>query len=137
LEPLSPAETTTVVENLLGTVEIPAAVRSRIAEASEGNPLFAEQLLSMLIDSGRLRLSGGSWHVVGNLSDVEIPPTINALLSSRLDHLDADERAIVEPAAVIGLVFPTDAVAELAPERVRPGLAAHLDALSRKQLVRP
>jgi class 3 adenylate cyclase len=137
LEPLSQAETSLVVENLLGTVEISVAARQRIVEASEGNPLFAEQLLSMLIDTGRLQLDGGSWRAVGDLSDVEMPPTINALLSTRLDHLDDDERAILEAASVIGLVFPTEAVAELAPDRVRPGLAGHLDALARKQLVRP
>ena len=137
LEPLSAAETELVVENLLGRVDIPAAARARIVDASEGNPLFAEQLLSMLIDAGHLQLDGGRWRSTGDLSDLPVPPTIHALLSARLDHLAADERAILEAAAVVGLVFPRAAVEELAPDSLQAGVADRLETLARKQLVRP
>src|ERR671932_181585 len=137
LEPLSQAETERVVEHLLGTVEVAPEARARIVEASEGNPLFAEQLLAMLVDGGYLARENGSWRATRDLSELDVPPTIHALLAARLDHLEPEGRAVVEPASVVGLVFPKDAVAELAPDGVRDGLDGHLDTLTRKQLVRP
>jgi class 3 adenylate cyclase/tetratricopeptide (TPR) repeat protein len=138
LEPLSPAETERVVEHLLGSVEVaPPEARARIVEASEGNPLFAEQLLAMLVDGGYLARENGSWHATRDLSELDVPPTIHALLATRLDHLEPEGRAVVEAASVVGLVFAKDAVAELAPDGVRAGLDGHLDTLTRKQLVRP
>ena len=137
LAPLSEAETERIVENLLGRVEIAPEVRRRIVNAAEGNPLFAEQLLSMLVDGGYLRLEDGRWRSDGELSELEIPPTIHALLSARLDHLAAEERAVVEPGSVIGLAFPQAAVEELVWEALRPRVAELLGTLSRKQFVRP
>jgi class 3 adenylate cyclase/tetratricopeptide (TPR) repeat protein len=136
LEPLSEAETERVVENLLGSVAAPEAKR-RIVEAAEGNPLFAEQLLAMLVDVGRLLRENGGWRTVGSLSELEVPPTIHALLAARLDQLAPGPRAVVECASVVGLVFPKAAVAELAPAGVRGEVDAHLGALTRRQLVRP
>jgi class 3 adenylate cyclase/tetratricopeptide (TPR) repeat protein len=137
LEPLSGAETERVVENLLGSVEVAPEARRRIVEASEGNPLFAEQLLAMLVDGGFLVRDDGVWRTTGSLAELEVPPTIHALLAARLDHLVPEERAVVEPASVVGLVFPKDAVAELVPDGVRTGLDGHLESLTGKQLVRP
>src|SRR5438105_604150 len=137
LEPLSGAETERVVANLLGTVEIAPEARRRVVEASEGNPLFAEQLLAMLVDGGYLVLEDGALRATRDLSDVEVPPTIHALLAARLDHLARDERSVVEPASVVGLVFARGAVEELVLESLRAELDGYLEALTRKQLVRP
>src|SRR5919204_2059948 len=137
LEPLSPADTERVVEHLLGSVEVAPEARARIVEASEGNPLFAEQLLAMLVDGGYLARDNGSWRATRDLSELDVPPTIHALLAARLDHLEPEGRAVVEHASVVGLVFPKDAVAELAPDGIRSGLDGHLQSLERKQLVRP
>ena len=137
LEPLSEAETERVVENLLGSVDVAPEARARIVEASEGNPLFAEQLLAMLVDGGYIARENGAWRATRTLSELDVPPTIHALLAARLDHLEPEGRAVVEPASVVGLVFPKDAVAELAPDGVRAGLDGHLESLERRQLVRP
>ncbi len=63
-------------------------VRARIATASEGNPLFVEQLLEMMVEEGLLRRSGEVWVAAGDLSTVPMPPTIHALLAARLESLD-------------------------------------------------
>ena len=60
---------------------------------------------------------------------------MQALLASRLDDLSREERAVMEPAAVIGLSFPQPAVAELVPDALRPWVPAHLRSLDRKQFV--
>ena len=137
LEPLTTADTEQIVENLLGQAGIAEDARARIAAAAEGNPLFVEQLLSMLIDEELLRFEDGRWAAVSDLADLAVPPTIQALLASRLDRLFPGERAVVEPASVVGHVFAQDAIVELAPETIRPHVPAHLTALTGKQFVRP
>jgi class 3 adenylate cyclase/tetratricopeptide (TPR) repeat protein len=136
LAPLSDEESARVAENLLGDTALPETARKRIVEAAEGNPLFVEQLLSMLIDDGLLRHEDGRWVPAGDISELAIPGTIQALLTARLDLLSPQERAVVEPASVIGLIFEQAAVRELAPDVVQAEVGAHLDALSGKQLVR-
>jgi class 3 adenylate cyclase/tetratricopeptide (TPR) repeat protein len=137
LTPLSDEESALVVEHLLGAAPIADAVRSRIIQAADGNPLFVEQLLSMLIDDGLLRRDGDSWVTAGDLEELAIPGTIQALLAARLDLLSSEERAVIEPAAVIGLAFAQRAVEELAPDAVRADVGVHLGTMTDKQLVRP
>jgi len=137
LEPLTAADTEQIVENLLGRAGIAEDARARIVSAAEGNPLFVEQLLSMLIDQELLRFEDGRWAAVSDLADLSVPPSIQALLASRLDRLFAEERAIVEPASVIGHVFPQDAVEYLAPDEIRAQVPAHLAGLANKQFIRP
>ncbi|HUZ82694.1 MAG TPA: adenylate/guanylate cyclase domain-containing protein, partial [Gaiellaceae bacterium] len=136
LQPLSDDESALVVGQLLGDAALPGEARRRIIAAAEGNPLFVEQLLSMLIDDGLLRLEGGCWTPVADLSELAIPATIHALLAARLDLLSPQERAILAPAAVIGVVFDEAAVRALVPEHVLPEIAEHLASLTEKQLVR-
>jgi class 3 adenylate cyclase/tetratricopeptide (TPR) repeat protein len=135
LEPLSEDEAARVAENLLGSAELDPAVRSRIAVAAVGNPLFVEQMLSMMVDEGVLRLEGGRWSATSSLEEVAVPPTIQALLAARLDLLGPEERAVIEAAAVAGLVFPEDALLELVSGEVADRLEAHIGSLRRKHLV--
>jgi class 3 adenylate cyclase/tetratricopeptide (TPR) repeat protein len=118
LAPLSPDE----AEALLSELDAPAEARPRIAEAAEGNPLFAEQMAAMAAEEG---------------VSFAVPPSIKALLAARLDKLPEDERAVVERAAVIGREFPLRAVSALAPQELRPEATAHVLALVRKDLVEP
>jgi class 3 adenylate cyclase/tetratricopeptide (TPR) repeat protein len=137
LEPLPSDEASLLVDNLLGRADIPQAARDRILEAAEGNPLFVEEMLAMLIDDGLLRFEEGEWRSVEDLANVTVPPTIHLLLAARLDRLDAEERAVIERGAVEGKVFHTGAVTTLSPDSVRPNVRSRLLALARKELIRP
>jgi class 3 adenylate cyclase/tetratricopeptide (TPR) repeat protein len=137
LAPLGAEDATRIVEGLLGPVGFPADLTHRIVGAAEGNPLFVEQMLAMLLESGALRFDDGVWVRADETMEVLVPPTIEALLAARLDALEREERSVVEPAAVIGLAFATSAVTELSPEPVRPAVRTHLDTLTRRRLVRP
>jgi class 3 adenylate cyclase/tetratricopeptide (TPR) repeat protein len=137
LEPLAGDEVSRLVDNLLGRADIPAAARARIMEAAEGNPLFVEEMLGMLIDDGLLRFEEGAWRAVEDLAQVTVPPTIQLLLAARLDRLDAEERAVIERGAVEGKVFHAGAVTTLTPETLRPQVPTRLLALARKELIRP
>ena len=137
LQPLNDSDAGRVVQGLLGEAGIAGPAQERIVLAAEGNPLFVEQMLSMLIDSGALHLTEGRWEASKDLAELQVPPTIQALLSARLDLLGRDERAVIEPASVIGVSFARAAVAELSPEPIRPGVPGYLDSMTRKQLIRP
>ncbi len=137
LEPLSDSASAQVVENLLGTVGLPQDVVAKIVAAAEGNPLFIEQMLSMLLDADVLRQEGGQWVRGSGNADIAVPPTIHALLEARLDNLGREERVSIEPASVIGVEFAQPAVESLSPEAIRPNLTQHLGALARKHFIDP
>jgi class 3 adenylate cyclase/tetratricopeptide (TPR) repeat protein len=134
LQPLNESDAGQIVEELLGSLE--GSVRRRIAEAAEGNPLYVEQIVSMLVETGAIERGVEGWIARQGSDQLQIPPTVQALVASRLDALNSEERAVVDPASVIGLSFPMDAVAELVEEPVRPRLADDLNLLISKQLVR-
>jgi AAA ATPase domain/Adenylate and Guanylate cyclase catalytic domain len=136
LEALSDQECGWIIENILGRAGLDDEVCERITAAAEGNPLFIEEMLSMLIDDGVLQRSGDCWIPVDDLSGVSIPQTIHVLLAARLERLNDEERQVIERAAVCGKVFYNGAVAELSSEALRPAVGKHLMTLIRKELVR-
>ena len=111
--------------------------RSRITEAAEGNPLFVEETLSMMIDSGLLTRDDGHWVAETDLATMSVPPSIQALLAARLDRLSSDERIVIQRASVVGRVFSLDVVCTLTREHEPEIVEAHLQALIRKELIRP
>jgi len=137
LHPLTNADTDLLIRGLVGGTDLPEEARARIAEMAEGNPLFVEETVRMLVDDGLLRSQNGRWALAGDLGGIALPPTISALLTARLDRLGPDERAVIERAATIGRSFWWGAVAELSPPEGRARVGASLQALVRKQLIEP
>ena len=137
LEPLGAGDSRTMVSELLGDATLDERVLDRVVEAAEGNPLFAEQLLRMLTDEGLIVERDGAWHATRDLSEVTVPPSIQALLAARLDSLASGERSVIEPASVIGYHFPDAALSVLVPDELAPRVGTELAALAQKHLVRP
>jgi DNA-binding SARP family transcriptional activator/tetratricopeptide (TPR) repeat protein len=121
LEPLSELESSALIDNLSSGID--AHTRRRVIEASEGNPLFVEEMVALESD-----------HADGS---IEVPPTIHALLAARIDRLTDQERWTVECASVEGKVFHQGSVAELLPEPFAATLPMTLASLVRKELIRP
>jgi class 3 adenylate cyclase len=138
LRELSRSDMARVLGNLIGDLQLPPGLEDRILSVADGNPLFAEQMTSMLIDSGVVvGARDGRWAFTGGYGNVTVPPNISSLLASRLDHLPPPERGLVERAAVIGLEFPSPAVAALEPDGdSESSLGPPLSALCGKRLVR-
>ena len=137
LQPLPDDQAVRLVENLLGGAGIAEGARARILDSAEGNPLFVEQVVSMLVDDGLLVRKDGMWTAASDLSDVPVPPTMAALMAARLDRLSGGERAVIQRASVVGKTFYRGAVAALSPEVERPEIGRHLLSLVRKELVAP
>jgi len=134
LVPLTDGEVGQLVGELLGDLD--QSVRERISTAAEGNPLYTEQIVSMLQETGAIRREGDRWIATRASGELAIPPTVQALVAARLDALGAEERGVIEPASVIGLSFAEEAIAELVEAEIQTELEAHLGSLAAKQLVR-
>jgi class 3 adenylate cyclase len=136
LEPLGEAESEELLDSLAGPAALPEAARRGITRAAEGNPLFLEELLAALVEEGRLRREDGRWVAAADLATLGIPPSIQALLTARLDRLDGADRAILERASVVGQVFERSAVVELSPPERRHEIPGRLGTLVRRELLR-
>ena len=124
LEPLSPKDSEALIASQRRHV-VSESLRARIVEASEGNPLFVEQMLALQDEN---RGSGG---------ELVIPPTIHALLGARIDRLAPEERRVIEPASVEGRLFHRGAVSALLRDGEAGGLSTQLMTLVRKELIAP
>jgi class 3 adenylate cyclase/tetratricopeptide (TPR) repeat protein len=137
LQPLDASASAQLIGNLLGGSGLPPETSGRISEAAGGNPLFVEQMLSMMIDDGQLVASNGGWSAAGDISEISVPASVAALLAARLERLSENERRAIECASVIGKQFYRGAVAHLLPESAGPGADELIRSLIRKELVRP
>jgi class 3 adenylate cyclase/tetratricopeptide (TPR) repeat protein len=137
LEPLDASDAGALIRNLVDDDAVAAQVQERIGDTAEGNPLFVEELVSMLVDQGVLRHGEEGWQADATLAEIRVPPTISALVAARLDHLEPPERDLIGRASVVGKTFQRTAVAELSPPERREELPARLMTLVRKELVRP
>jgi class 3 adenylate cyclase/tetratricopeptide (TPR) repeat protein len=116
LDALSPAETTTLISRLLDVDDLPDELRARVVQRSEGNPLFCEEFLRMLIDEGRVERVAERWRATATAADVRVPESIHALLGARLDGLGDEERRAIQIASIIGERFGASELAWLAPD---------------------
>ena len=133
IEPLREPETKDLLSGLLGDTSTIEPLLPAILEAAEGNPYFLEETIAMLAEDGVIEKTDGRWLARGNISEIAIPPTINALLTARLDRLPAPERGALELAAVMGKVFASQAVYDLAGGSAS---AETLGTLAKKGLIR-
>jgi class 3 adenylate cyclase/tetratricopeptide (TPR) repeat protein len=124
LEPLSEEESAQLVDNIAGAAVLDDSARRRVVEAAEGNPLFVEEMLALVLEGG------------GTEGGLVMPPSIQALLTARLDQLPDEERTVIEAASVEGKVFHQGSIAALV-SNAGGSIQGHLMALVRKELVRP
>jgi class 3 adenylate cyclase/tetratricopeptide (TPR) repeat protein len=120
LEPLGEADVTALLAKLLP--DAPAGMRERLAAASAGNPLFAEEL--------------AAWALEGEFDSNALPTSLTALLGARIDRLDVEARDALERAAIEGELFHRGAVVELSAPESRSAVPGQIEALVDKELVR-
>ena len=84
---------------------LPDDVRQRILERAEGIPFYAVETVRMLIDRGILVRENGAFRLEGSIETLEVPESLQALISARLDGLEQAERRLLQDASVLGRTF--------------------------------
>ncbi len=105
LQTLSDDDSRQLIANLLELEALPERIRGLILKRAEGNPLFVEEVIRMLIDRGAISQAEGQWTVQREIDRVDIPDTLQGLLLARIDRLPDDVRHTLRVAAVIGRQF--------------------------------
>ena len=124
-----------LIENLLGS-EVDEDLLRRVAQAADGNPLYAEESIAMLVERACIEPRDGVWRAVDDLPADLFPDTVDDVVAARIDQLSPDERAVVRAAAVEGMRFHERAVAALTGPAVTGRLPAVLAGLVRKDVIR-
>lgn len=132
LEPLSAAEMRDLLAGL--APGLPEAAVAKIVDRADGIPLYAVETVRMLVADARLKEEGGVYVPVGDLTSLAVPETLQALISSRLDSLAPDDRALIHDAAVLGQSFTLDALVAVSG-RAKADIEQALDGLVRRELL--
>ncbi len=135
LRGLAADATAELAARVLGS-DLPNELLVRLPSSTGGNPLFVRELIGMLVHDGVLVAKPGGWNLTVDVDTIAVPPTIQALLASRLERLDTGNRRVLEVASVIGTDFSPSAVAALAGVG-RTEIMSALNRLRRLDLAQP
>jgi len=105
LVPLDAVSSEVLIDNMLHIKGLPVSLIKRIVARADGNPYFIEEVVRSLIDEGALVVKDGIFASTAKINQVEIPNTINDLLTARIDRLEEKNRDLVKTASVIGRNF--------------------------------
>src|SRR4051812_48980410 len=114
---------------------LPAELVGDIVHRADGIPLYAVETIRMLQDRGLLVEEGARYVVTGDVSDLDVPETLHALVASRLDGLSASERSLLQDASVLGESF-TAAGASALSRRPEAEVESLLGGLVTRQVLR-
>ena len=137
LAALTDGETRAVVSGLFGNEQGDALneLQELVISRAGGNPLFVEEIVRTLLAKGYLALRDGRWECTTVRGGVDVPPTLQGLLLSRVDRLPAGARRLLQEAAVLGTEFEENFLRAIATDAAADLTA--LDSLVGADLLRP
>jgi predicted ATPase/class 3 adenylate cyclase len=105
LHDLSMTDAQSMMESLLKTDAVPGDLKRFIRDRVEGNPFYMEEAINSLLETETLVSEDGSWKLTKPLIEVNIPSTVQGVISARLDRLETETKRILQEASVIGRAF--------------------------------
>jgi class 3 adenylate cyclase/tetratricopeptide (TPR) repeat protein/predicted Ser/Thr protein kinase len=102
---LDPGHTGAMVASLLDIPDVPDQLVALVQERAGGNPLFVEELVNSLAEAGSIRQEEGKWIVASDLPEIEVPPSLQAVIAARIGRLPGTCRRVLQEASVIGRQF--------------------------------
>ncbi|MEE8301136.1 MAG: tetratricopeptide repeat protein, partial [Candidatus Tectomicrobia bacterium] len=130
LDLLQPESVEGFLAALLGDDPSLEPLKALLIERTQGNPFFLEEMVRTLVETEVLEGEAGAYRVLGQLPSIQVPDTVQAILAARIDRLSADDKQLLQTAAVIGadIALPlVRAIADLPEDALQQGLA-HLQA---------
>ncbi|MBI3247657.1 MAG: AAA family ATPase [Deltaproteobacteria bacterium] len=134
LDPLKQEDAEAILTTLLGEDSAAIAVsplqslKRIVLEKTEGNPFFIEEIVRALFEQGILARDPSGVFLAGDIAEIHLPPTVQGVLASRIDRLDAEAKTLLQTLAVIGKEFPASLLRHVVtlPETRLQGLLARL-----------
>jgi len=134
LAALGSSDTEELLGELVGDDPSTVELRAQIGEHTGGNPFFAEQVIQALLERGvlvddappaaRRGARRARLRLVAPIADIAIPPTVQALLTARLDRLPEREKVVLQAAAVIGRTFTPEVLQHVVAQELGTTLSA-------------
>jgi tetratricopeptide (TPR) repeat protein len=127
VDPLTGESAEELLRTLLGTDPSLRPLGRFLIERTEGNPLYLEESVRALAETGDLQGSRGAYRLTASLTSIRVPATVQAILAARIDRLSPDDKHLLQAAAVIGKDVPyslLQAITELSEDALRQRLAA-------------
>jgi class 3 adenylate cyclase/tetratricopeptide (TPR) repeat protein len=134
LKDLSASEAQVMVQSMLKTQNIPAALQKFIQEKLEGNPFYMEEVVNALIESASLVRENGGWKLTRPISELEVSSTIYGVISGRLDRLENETKRVLQEASVIGRTFLYEILKRVS--ELKDSIDRCLSGLERLDLIR-
>jgi class 3 adenylate cyclase/tetratricopeptide (TPR) repeat protein len=106
LDPLQSSAAEQLVRSLLGEGAATAELRSLIVERTGGTPLFIEETVRTLVESGVLRTRDGRYELTREIREIQIPETVQSVIAARIDSLSPNRKTLLQMASVIGSDIP-------------------------------
>jgi tetratricopeptide (TPR) repeat protein len=125
IDPLPRESAELLLEVLLGSDPGLDTLKRLLIQRTEGNPLFLEESVRALVETGALTGARGDYQLAHDLPAIHVPGTVQAILTARIDRLPPEEKRLLEIAAVIGKDFPLALLLAVADEEegtIRRGL---------------
>jgi class 3 adenylate cyclase/tetratricopeptide (TPR) repeat protein len=123
--PLPVESTDDLLMSLLGTEQSLDPLKCILIERTDGNPLFLEESVRTLAETGALIGEHGAYQLAHDANTIQIPATVRAILAARIDRLSSEDKRLLQAAAVIGKNVPLPlllAIADAPEPEVRAGL---------------
>ena len=105
LDPLGPVSAEELLRTLLGDAADLLPLKALLIERTQGNPFFLEESVRTLVETKMVVGHRGAFHLARPLSSIRVPASVQTILAARIDRLSADEKKLLQSAAVIGREF--------------------------------
>jgi predicted ATPase len=125
IDPLGEQSAQELLDALLGPDSSIRPLMALLIRRAEGTPLFLEEGVRSLVETGALVSERGAYRLTRPVDEIRVPATVQAVLAARIDRLPAEEKRLLQTAAVIGKDVPyplLQAIADLPDDRLQRGL---------------
>jgi transcriptional regulator with AAA-type ATPase domain/tetratricopeptide (TPR) repeat protein len=125
LDPLSADSANELLSTLLGEDASLGPVKRRLVDWTGGNPLFLEESVQALVETGLLHGAPGEYRATGPLPAIDVPPTVEEVIAERIDRLAPEGKALIRSAAAIGAEAPLallSMILNMPQDALQPGL---------------
>jgi class 3 adenylate cyclase/tetratricopeptide (TPR) repeat protein len=125
VDALDPPAAGGMLAALLGEDPALAPLKRLVAERANGNPLFLEECVASLVETGALAGERGAYRLTRQIVGLEVPATVRATIAARIDRLRYEDKRLLQAGSAIGDTVPArllETVADVPIDEVRHGL---------------